>query len=1183
MTTRFRGSGRGTGWTVALLVLVLGAGSSTLFTQSIANCRSFRFSPATASFSAEGGIGSVTCDKGPVSNGVYAGCTWTAISNVSWIVITGGANSNQSGFGVVRYVVQANPSAASRRGTLTFSSGDYGSAIYTVTQAGSAASQVSVSPSSLSFNFTVGGNRPAPQTLFVSSPSSDGVRFTATPFTDQGGSWLSVMPSSGTAGTGTGAALLVIVNPGNLAPGLYTGGIRIFREVLNTNTGSSLPPLATVLVRFTVTPIATVPPLITPSVLSFRFNPDQPAALPPSQVIPVASPGGIARQFGVTPQIVTPAGRNWLVLDRTSGVTPTTINVTVDPQGLGPGSYLAILTYNVSSSSELRSVSSKSGERLAANDSEMKSALILNVGPASPLIATPDQLLFEDSIPAPQQVLVTAPGGAFRLTPTATVLTGPDGWLSVTPGLPSLTPAGFNVGVSSAGFPAGSFRGVIALASTGATTGKVIQVEMQVGSNLGAPQADRDSLAFSYEAGGSQPSNQSIHLSGPAGGTATVTLASESDWLSAPQTVSLPGVLTVSARPGTLGIGSYAGSISIAANGTNFPPLQVAASLAVSNPDATGPNRPLMSQVADGDGWKTTITLVNTDSVPADFLLNFWRGDGNPLALPLEGAGTVTQSGGTIPVGGSRTITTAGGATALVQGWVELTTMQSVGGLAIFRQRAQGRPDFEAASPVAFNAGGRFLLPFDNTQGFVTSMAIVNPAPQQATVTVNVRAVDGTLLLPDSFVMAPRSQRAFALPQQYTGSAGRQGVIEFASTNSGLSGLGLRFNPGGAFTSLPIITNRDLGQAAGRRLIAQIADGDMWKTTVTLLNGEVTPGFMSLNFYRGDGTLFPVPFERIGTGSTVEGTVSASGSALLSTAGIANVLAQGWVELAGSQGVGGLAIFRQRVPGRPDFEAASPIGRNVAASFLLPFDNSQGFVTSMALVNPSNQAATVSVTIRDENGAQISTSTVCSAGARANGVLFAGPVHRCCQPPGSGGVFLAGGGFRAGAALQSRWRLYIVTGSGEVTMSAAEQFRYDVFISYRQQEPDKSWVRGELLRRLKREGFRVCIDFESFRLGAALLEEMERAVIESRYTLAVLSPEYLAGRFTKIENLMADHLGLEESRRRLLAVMRRECDPGLRTRVRLWLDMTEEAEMEERYLRLIAELRLPLDGEGPRS
>lgn len=150
-------------------------------------------------------------------------------------------------------------------------------------------------------------------------------------------------------------------------------------------------------------------------------------------------------------------------------------------------------------------------------------------------------------------------------------------------------------------------------------------------------------------------------------------------------------------------------------------------------------------------------------------------------------------------------------------------------------------------------------------------------------------------------------------------------------------------------------------------------------------------------------------------------------------------------------------------------------------------------------------------------------------------------------------------------------------------MSAAEQFRYDVFISYRQQEPDKSWVRGELLRRLKREGFRVCIDFESFRLGAALLEEMERAVIESRYTLAVLSPEYLAGRFTKIENLMADHLGLEESRRRLLAVMRRECDPGLRTRVRLWLDMTEEAEMEERYLRLIAELRLPLDGEGPRS
>ena len=136
-------------------------------------------------------------------------------------------------------------------------------------------------------------------------------------------------------------------------------------------------------------------------------------------------------------------------------------------------------------------------------------------------------------------------------------------------------------------------------------------------------------------------------------------------------------------------------------------------------------------------------------------------------------------------------------------------------------------------------------------------------------------------------------------------------------------------------------------------------------------------------------------------------------------------------------------------------------------------------------------------------------------------------------------------------------------------------FEYDVFISYRQLEPDRSWVRKTLLPELKRQGFRIFIDFECFRLGAAVVDEMERAVIQSRYTLAVLSPEYLGSNFTKIENVMAEHLGLEQSQRRLLAVMRSECDPGLRTRTRLWLDMTDDAQFESNLLRLASQLRLP--------
>lgn len=134
---------------------------------------------------------------------------------------------------------------------------------------------------------------------------------------------------------------------------------------------------------------------------------------------------------------------------------------------------------------------------------------------------------------------------------------------------------------------------------------------------------------------------------------------------------------------------------------------------------------------------------------------------------------------------------------------------------------------------------------------------------------------------------------------------------------------------------------------------------------------------------------------------------------------------------------------------------------------------------------------------------------------------------------------------------------------------------YDVFISYRQKEPDRSWVRKTLLPRLEADGVQVCIDFRDFHLGAALVKEMQRAVLESRYSLAVLTPAYLASSFTDFENVLAQHLGLENGQRRLLAVMREPCHPELRIAARLWLDMTDDGEFETAVTRLVGELRQP--------
>lgn len=144
-------------------------------------------------------------------------------------------------------------------------------------------------------------------------------------------------------------------------------------------------------------------------------------------------------------------------------------------------------------------------------------------------------------------------------------------------------------------------------------------------------------------------------------------------------------------------------------------------------------------------------------------------------------------------------------------------------------------------------------------------------------------------------------------------------------------------------------------------------------------------------------------------------------------------------------------------------------------------------------------------------------------------------------------------------------------------MSSPDAFVYDAFISYRQQEPDRNWVRGVLVPGLETAGLRICVDYECFRFGAPLVLEMGRAVEQSRYTLGVLSPAYLDSNFTELENVLAEHLGLERSERRLLMVMREPCRPRLGIRARLWLDMTDDAETETNLERLASELRRPPD------
>ncbi len=97
-------------------------------------------------------------------------------------------------------------------------------------------------------------------------------------------------------------------------------------------------------------------------------------------------------------------------------------------------------------------------------------------------------------------------------------------------------------------------------------------------------------------------------------------------------------------------------------------------------------------------------------------------------------------------------------------------------------------------------------------------------------------------------------------------------------------------------------------------------------------------------------------------------------------------------------------------------------------------------------------------------------------------------------------------------------------------------FRYDVFISYRHGGRDGVFAR-ELLSALEGAGYAVAIDERDFPANASFLQEMERCIRESRYTVAVISPRYLGSGHCEEEAIVCKVLDMGDRRRRLIPLI----------------------------------------------
>ena len=96
--------------------------------------------------------------------------------------------------------------------------------------------------------------------------------------------------------------------------------------------------------------------------------------------------------------------------------------------------------------------------------------------------------------------------------------------------------------------------------------------------------------------------------------------------------------------------------------------------------------------------------------------------------------------------------------------------------------------------------------------------------------------------------------------------------------------------------------------------------------------------------------------------------------------------------------------------------------------------------------------------------------------------------------------------------------------------------RYDVFVSYRHGGRDGDFAH-ELLAALERVGYTVAIDERDFPANASFLQEMERCIQESRFTVAIISCRYFDSGNCEEEAILCKVLDMSDRRRRLIPMV----------------------------------------------
>jgi hypothetical protein len=207
----------------------------------------------------------------------------------------------------------------------------------------------------------------------------------------------------------------------------------------------------------------------------------------------------------------------------------------------------------------------------------------------------------------------------------------------------------------------------------------------------------------------------------------------------------------------------------------------------------------VLSQLAFGGGWYSALYFTSNRSGPLSFPVNFFADNGTPLIVPSQGGSTANV---TLPAGGSVRLDIPNSG-SLTQGYATVVLPEGVTGYGVFRQSVNGIQDQEAVVPLSNGAATSASLTFDDSS-FITAVAIVNPSPLAATVTVTAKNAAGGVVGTGTVSLAASSKSTLTLRTipGLSGVAGNRGLATFTVNTGSVAVLGLRFF-GSAFTSIP--------------------------------------------------------------------------------------------------------------------------------------------------------------------------------------------------------------------------------------------------------------------------------------------------------------------------------------------------------------------------------------------